>query len=104
MPKNIPVKTKAEFALEIKRETKRSPAFFSVYANDIQVQTSPWDMRIILGEIAKPAAAGDLVVSINQLGELRISVQLAKRLAVIMTRQIEAYEGRFGSIPLPPEE
>ena len=106
MPKKTRVKssTETEPALEIKREATRSPDFFSVYTNDIQVQTSPWDMRIILGDVAKPAAANDLMVRINQLGEVRISLQLAKRLTSILIGQIQTYEERFGSIPSPPEE
>lgn len=91
-------------AVEVKREVNQSPAFFSVYANDAQVQTSPWDVRIIFGEIAKPPTPADPVANINQLGQLRISLQLAKRLAFIMTQQIQAYETRFGVLPAPPEE
>ena len=104
MPKKLPTKSNkdAQPAVEIRREA--SPAFFSVYANDIQVQTSPWDMRLIFGEIAKPAAPDDLVVNINQLGQLRISLQLAKRLAFMMSQQIQAYEELSGVLPSPPEE
>ncbi len=92
-----------EPAAEVKRENIRSPEFVSIYANDIQVQTSPWDMRFILGEITTPATAGEPVVTIRQLGELRISPQLAKRLTMIMVDQLGVYEKRFGQIPEPPK-
>lgn len=85
----------------VKRENIKSADFFSIYANDVQVQTSPWDMRLVLGEIANPTTADEPVISIKQLGELRISPQLAKQLTVIMLEQLTAYEARFGNIPVP---
>lgn len=88
----------------VKRANIKSPGFVSIYANDIQVQTSPWDMRFILGEIAQAATKEEPIVTINQLAELRISPQLAKTLTGIMIEQINAYEERFGQLPAPPKE
>jgi len=85
-----------------RRESVKSPAFFSVYANDVQVQLTPWDMRFILGALENPPTLDDPVVRINQLGELRISLQLAKALSKIMLDQINAYEERFGPVPEIP--
>jgi hypothetical protein len=85
---------------ELKRENTKSPDFFSIYANDVQVQTSPWDMRFVLGESAQLTEA---VISVKQLGELRISPQLAKRLVIIILDQIKAYEATFGEIPSTKE-
>jgi len=89
-----------EPSVEMKRQNVKVPEFFSVYANDIQVQTSPWDMRFILGEIDSPGTPDDPVVTIKQLGEFRISPQLANRLATIIAGQVQAYEQRFGAIPV----
>ena len=89
----------APAVVEIKREVIVSPDYFSVYANDIQVQTSPWDMRFIFGEILEPATPEKTVVTVKQLGSLRISPQLAKRLVGMMAGQLMAYEKRFGEIP-----
>jgi Protein of unknown function (DUF3467) len=83
---------------ELKRETIKSPDFFSIYTNDVQVQTSPWDMRLVLGESAPPEDATS-AISIKQLGELRMSPQLAKQLIRIMLDQVKRYEERFGKIP-----
>jgi hypothetical protein len=87
----------------ITRENIPSPAFFSIYSNDIQVQTTPWDLRLTLGEIVAAPTPDKPVLTIKQLGELRISPQLAKRLAAIISGQIKAYEENFGQIPAPPE-
>ena len=84
------------------RESTKSPHFVSVYSNDVQVQTSPWDMRLMLGEMTSAPSPEDPVVRITQLAEVRLSPPLAKRLAEIMVLQIKAYEDRFGDIPVPP--
>ena len=98
----VPASTPAE--PQIKREETRSPAFFSAYTNDVQVQTSPWDMRMIFGEIATPATTQVHRVVINQLGEVRMSPQLAKTVAMIMVKQLRVYESRFGPIPLAKKD
>jgi hypothetical protein len=90
----------AEPAVEMKRSNIKSPDFFSIYANDIQVQVSPWDMRFILGELTDVGTA-EHVVTIKQLAELRISPQLAKSLSVILIDQLRKYEDNFGQIPEP---
>ena len=87
-----------------KRETFRAPGFVSLYANDIQVQTSPWDMHLLLGEISSITGTDERVIAIKEIGELRISPQLAKSLTAIMTEQISFYEERFGQIPGPPKQ
>jgi|ERR1017187_8960611 hypothetical protein len=91
----------AEPAVAMTRSNTRSPEFFSIYANDIQVQVSPWDMRFILGEVTDPIETAEHVVTIRQLAELRISPQLAKSLSVILIDQLRKYEENFGQIPGP---
>jgi hypothetical protein len=85
-----------EVSKKIKRETFKSDNFFSVYVNDVQVQTSVWDMRLILGEIE---TSDKHLTRIKELGELRISPQLAKKLTVIMQQMIKGYEQNIGEIP-----
>lgn len=87
----------------VNRKTTRSQAFLSFYANDVQIQTTPWDMRFTFGEIS--VSVGDEVPSANvlELGEVRVSLQLAKRVLAIMSQQIDAYEARFGTIPQPKD-
>ena len=90
-------------ATETIREETRSPAFFSAYANDVQVQTTPWDMRVIFGELAITATPELPRVVVNSLGEVRMSPSLAKKVAVIMMQQLRIYEERFGAIPMPKD-
>src|SRR5687768_6528953 len=72
----------------LKREDTVSPNFFSVYANDVSVQTTPWDIRLLLGELSLPTDQ-DRVVRVKQIGELRLSPQLAKRVIMIIAEQLK---------------
>ncbi|HUQ91440.1 MAG TPA: DUF3467 domain-containing protein [Bryobacteraceae bacterium] len=84
-------------AMLSKRFTQ-SPDFFSVYANDVQLQTSPFDVRMILGEMGD-SDSGTATLQVKLLGEVRFSVELAKRLTQILAEQLRGYEERFGEIP-----
>ena len=85
------------------RKIVAAPNFTSIYANDVQVQTSPWDLRLILGEIASIPTKEEPTVTIRQLGEVRLSPQLAKKLTIILFQQLQGYEKRFGEIPMPKD-
>ena len=87
----------------VQRELATSPTFVSLYTNDTQLQSSPWDFRFIFGEIARPATEKHRTALINQLGEVRMSPQHAKRVAKILDEQLEGYEKRFGLIPQPTD-
>jgi hypothetical protein len=76
-----------------------APNFTSLYANDIQVQT--WDMRLIFGEVGDVIQSDVPALTIKRIGELRISLPLAKKLAMIMIDQVKSYEAQVGEVPLP---
>jgi hypothetical protein len=85
------------------RRHTQSPSFFSIYANDVQVQTTPWDLRLIFGEITNVPTSKDPIVDIMQLGELRLSPQLAKKMTEVLLDQLSTYEANVGEIPLPKD-
>ncbi len=86
------------------RKVARSQNFFSVYTNDMQVMTGPWDVRINIGEVEDVQLVADKpVMTVNQLGEVRMSVQIAKRLILMLADQLKTYEAMFGQIPGPPD-
>ncbi len=89
----------------MQRATQRAADFFSVYANDAQIQTSAWDVRITLGELGDQTLVEGNPVAYNvlQTGEIRISIPLAKKIAAIMEQQLRVYEERFGPIPRIPD-
>lgn len=85
----------------VHREIVTSPAFVSLYANDTQVQVTPWDIRLIFGVIAEPATQDRQTVVVQTVGEVRVSPQHAKAFALILLRQLKLYEDNVGPIPLP---
>lgn len=87
----------------VKREVSKGETFFSAYANDVELQTSPWDMRFAFGQMSSHATPENPVLGVTLLGEVRISMPLAKRLALIMIDQINAYESTVGPISLPKD-
>ena len=86
----------------VKREVRTSEDFVSLYANDAQIQMSPWDVRIILGTIENRNSAD--AVQVKEIGELRLSPQFAKRLTMILIQQLKGYEATLGMIPIPKDE
>lgn len=81
-----------------RREQVKAQDYFSVYVNDVQVQTSTWDLRMLLGEMS-PVEGEANAMHVELLGELRMSPQLAKNLTHILIQQLKTYEEHFGEIP-----
>lgn len=109
MPKNtkqpIVEAAASNSPIPAERIVSKAANFFSVYANDLQVFTSPWDLRLVLGEMGDQgiASSGAVVMNISQLGEVRMSPQIAKKLIGLLADQLKAYETSFGQIPGPPD-
>jgi hypothetical protein len=92
----------SEEMLDTKREVTKSSDFVAIYANDIQVQTSPWDLRLSLGELGDMTLnANGYVLNVRQLAEVRLSPQIAKQLVNLLVSQLQTYELQFGKIPQP---
>jgi hypothetical protein len=87
----------------VQRRNERSETFVSLYANDAQVQTTPWDIRITFGQIVGAPTAGSLELVVKEIADLRMSPQFAKRVALVLITQLEHYERTVGPIPLPED-
>jgi hypothetical protein len=85
----------------VSREQTTAASYVSLYANDTQIQVSPWDVRLIFGEISQPATADRPTNVIKQTGEVRMSPQHAKVVAMILIAQLKQYEDTIGPIPIP---
>ena len=69
----------------------------------MQIQMTPWDFRLIFGQISSLATEEDPSLLIRQIGDVRLSPQLAKRVAMILIGQIRHYEKTIGHIALPED-
>ena len=85
----------------LKREEVVSPDFVSLYANDTQFQTSPWDIRLIFGVIDTVPTNENPTMVVKKTGEVRMSPQHAKKITQLLLEQLAGYEKRFGPIPQP---
>jgi hypothetical protein len=87
----------------INREAVESPVFVALYANDTQIQITPWDFRFVFGVIKSAPTVENPTISISTLGEVRMSPQHAKKVLAVLERQVAIYEQNVGPIPLPSD-
>jgi hypothetical protein len=83
------------------REVVTSDSFVSLYVNDTQIEVTPWDFKLIFGEITSPATPESLVTRIKTTAEVRMSPQHVKKLVEILTLTVQRYEAAMGEIPQP---
>ena len=83
----------------VNRTMTTAQNYVSLYVNDTQVQITPWDLRLMFGVISGLSNEDNILISVMQLGEIRMSPQHAKKLSQILAKQVAAYEATFGSIP-----
>jgi hypothetical protein len=88
---------------KIERNVEVSPSAITIYANDTQLQTSPWDVRFQFG-LVQGLDVGKKVITIQHLADIRMSPQHAKRVLEILGQQIATYEKNFGAIPQPEKD
>ncbi len=92
-------KTVSPLAVSPQRMVRRSEQFVSIYANDTQIQTTPWDVRLVFGQIETPSDGDMTLVEVKQIADVRMSPQHAKRITQILLDQLRAYEEKMGPIP-----
>jgi hypothetical protein len=71
----------------------------SLYVNDTQVQITPWDIRLMFGEISSVPTPANPAIVVKQTGEIRMSLTHAKKVAKVLVQQIALYEATIGPIP-----
>ena len=71
--------------------------FVRTYANAANMEVTPWDFKIVFGELKK--TEGKLVI--EQSVEVTMSPQHAKALAEILSNNIREYEKNVGEIKIP---
>jgi hypothetical protein len=94
-----PQKTDDFVRANINRELIPAVNAISLYANDTQLQVSPWDFRFMFGVIAGLPSPDRMSIQVQQVGEVRMSPQHAKKVAQVLIQQIQLYEKTFGLIP-----
>jgi hypothetical protein len=85
--------------VQVVRVVRRSDGFASFYANETQVQTGPWDVRLLFAVIEIDENEAGKTATINQVAEVRMSPQHALTVYEILGAQLRSYEQKFGKIP-----
>jgi hypothetical protein len=87
----------------VRRVVTADPSFVSLYTNDTQIQVTPWDVRIVFGEISEGATPERPEVLIRTTGQVRMSPQHAKKVVEILIGSLAKYEQTFGPLPMPKD-
>ena len=82
---------------EVDREMDRrlAPHYRSVYANSALVGFTPFDVRIVLGEVLE--VTDDKLVIEEQV-KINMSPQHAKSLLGLLDAKVKEYEAKYGSL------
>lgn len=76
----------------------RTDRFRQIYANNMAVNFSSWDLGITFGEIAGEREGKTLI---EETVRVLMTKEIAKVLGIILKNHIDAYEKQFGEIRLP---
>lgn len=77
---------------------KQSPSFSRIWANDAQAGHSPWDFRLVLGQLLRGTPE---LLEVEECVSINMSPQFAKRLVEALQANIDSYEHDFGKIETP---
>jgi len=77
-------------------KTEKAQEFQTVYSNSVQIDQSPWDVRLRMGQIQ---AATQEEVVVSELVYVYMSPQHAKAFSEILSQVVAKWEQRHGTIP-----
>jgi|GEM_PF-5908855 len=82
-------------------DVRKDVDFRSIYINNVSFGMTRFDFQMVLGlvEITKDESE----LKTRELASVKMTLPYAKALLKDMGAVIEAYEKKFGEIPLPPE-
>jgi hypothetical protein len=86
----------------VRRRLVPGKDFAAYYTNDTQVQTTPWDVRLMFGILAD-VDPEEGVATVERVADVRMSLQHAKKVAAILTEQLRQHEARIGYIAIPQD-
>lgn len=80
------------------QDNQPGPNFTKIYANNVGLGASNWDMNLTFGEIVGQHPDGKPMV--EQKVKINMSKEFMKALSNLLSKNLEAYEQRFGEIKL----
>jgi hypothetical protein len=83
---------------EVRKQTKISDDFYTIYSNHARITFSQFDFRVFIGEIYATAIGGTEIIE-NLC--IAMSPQHAKAIVKILQNMLTSYENNFGPLPSP---
>jgi hypothetical protein len=75
-----------------------------IYCDGVNIAMTPYDLLLLLTQQkAKITGSGQASISPSSVGVVRMSLEHAKVLAILLKRNLKEYEDKVGTIPLHPE-
>jgi hypothetical protein len=96
------VPTPKRTSIEVTAENiiaKPGPEYRSVYANNVALGISAFDISLVFGEIM--GSEDGKTVNVEQRVRVTMSPQHAKALVMVLAENLHNYEKNIGPIPLP---
>ncbi|MDX6444885.1 MAG: hypothetical protein QOH71_1959 [Blastocatellia bacterium] len=93
----LPDEAFAKAADQIRVRTER---FRQLYANNMQVGISSWDLAITFGEIIGEKEGKPII---EETVRVNMTREIAKVLSIILKNHIDAFEAAYGEIKIPIE-
>jgi len=78
----------------------KSPDFKMVYANNLSLHATAWDMHLTFGELYKDVSGKEVL---EQRLTIALSLHVAKALAAIVANGVANYEAQVGEVKMPPD-
>jgi hypothetical protein len=79
--------------------SRKAEGYITIYANNVQLTASVFDFSLTFGEITDEKQDDKNVIS--QKARVILSKEMTKVLAVLLGRNVSAYEEIYGEIVLP---
>lgn len=76
----------------------KSNTFTNVYANNVQIEATPWDFKMYFGEIEK--TEGNKII-VTDLVKVIVSPTQMKALIRVLQGTLAQYEAQVGEIKVP---
>lgn len=80
------------------QERIKAPGYLKVYANNIAIRASMWDMSVVFGELIGELNGKPVI---EESVSVTLSKEMAKVMANLLTKNVKAYEEKFGVITIP---
>ncbi len=84
---------------KVKDEYRLASDAFNYYANNVRFETTPWDLKILFGELAASLPTGGSLV--EQKAVIKLSWAQAKVMAIFLAINVADHEDALGAERLP---